>query len=108
MRIERLGVECMNQENRFKKLRIHNIVTFEDYGVEQKCTQQQLENRMNDLHEQNKIMKIFLKGLGYDCIFTEDNGWIITEYTGGSDVFSKMIREESEYSLVKDGIEDDK
>lgn len=85
----------MIPENRFKKLRIHNIVTFEDYGVEQKCTQQQLENRMNDLQEQNKVMIMFLRSKGYDCVrdINKDK-WIITEYTGGSDVYEKMFEEE--------------
>lgn len=85
----------MIPENRFKKLRIHNFVTFEDYGVEQKCTQQQLENRMNDLQEQNKVMIMFLRSKGYDCVRDiKKDKWTITEYTGGSDVYEKMFEEE--------------
>ena len=85
----------MIPENRFKKLRIHNFVNFEDYGVEQKCTQQQLENRMNDLQEQNKVMIMFLRSKGYDCVRDiKKDKWTITEYTGGSDVYEKMFEEE--------------
>ena len=75
----------MIPENRFKKLRIHNFVTFEDYGVD----------RMNDLQEQNKVMIMFLRSKGYDCVrdINKDK-WTITEYTGGSDVYEKMFEEE--------------
>lgn len=59
----------MEKDKKFKRLRTHSFVTFEENGVGRRCTLGELENVMNDLQDRIRVMSLCLNELGYELIY---------------------------------------